>query len=80
MQHCSGNVGAVVAQIGNQTLRMLEQLQIPYDEIHFGQVPRARRRVSQPSVLHLCRAHTPMPWPASQPFAHVYVDASVACR
>ena len=43
-------MGAVVAACGNQTLRMLEELDIPYDEIHFG-----------------------------QPYAHVYVDASVAC-
>ena len=50
MQECGGNVGAVVAACGNVTLRTLEILQIPYDEIHFG-----------------------------QPFAHVYVDASVAC-
>ena len=50
MQECGGNVGAVVAACGNVTLRTLEALQIPYDEIHFG-----------------------------QPFAHVYVDASVAC-
>lgn len=50
MQECGGNVGAVVAACGNQTLRVLESLNIPFDEIHFG-----------------------------QPFAHVYVDASVAC-
>ena len=50
MQECGGNVGAVVAACGTQTLNTLEALQIPYDEIHFG-----------------------------QPFAHVYVDASVAC-
>ena len=50
MQECGGNVGAVVAACGNQTLRVLEQLNIPFDEIHFG-----------------------------QPYAHVYVDASVAC-
>ena len=50
MQEKGGNIGAVVAACGNQTLRMLETLDIPYDEIHFG-----------------------------QPFAHVYVDASVAC-
>ena len=37
MQECSGNVGAVVARCGNQTLATLEALQIPYDEIHFGQ-------------------------------------------
>ena len=50
MQECGGNVGSVMAACGNQTLRMLESLDIPYDEIlHFG-----------------------------QPFAHVYVDASVA--
>lgn len=36
-QECGGNVGAVVAACGNVTLRTLEALQIPYDEIHFGQ-------------------------------------------
>ena len=50
MQEKQGNVGAVVAACGNQTLHTLEEFQIPYDEIHFG-----------------------------QPYAHVYVDASVAC-
>jgi len=50
MQEYGGNVGAVVAACGPQTLRTLQSLEIPYDEIHFG-----------------------------QPFAHVYVDASVAC-
>jgi len=50
MHEMGGNVGAVVAACGNQTLSMLAALQIPYDEIHFG-----------------------------QPFAHVYVDANVAC-
>ena len=50
MQEKNGNVGAVVAAIGNMTLQKLEELNIPYDEIHFG-----------------------------QPYAHVYVDSSVAC-
>ena len=36
--------------VNRATLRMLEELKIPYDEIHFG-----------------------------QPYAHVYVDSSVAC-
>jgi capsule biosynthesis phosphatase len=31
-----GNIGAVVKDIGRITLETLEQLQIPYDEIHFG--------------------------------------------
>ncbi len=38
MQEKGGNIGAVVAAIGNQTLRMLEEFKIPYNEIHFGQV------------------------------------------
>jgi dTDP-glucose pyrophosphorylase len=46
----SGNIGAVVAACGHDTLMMLAKLDIPYDEIHFG-----------------------------QPYAHVYVDANVAC-
>ncbi|KAL1521269.1 hypothetical protein AB1Y20_020938 [Prymnesium parvum] len=50
MRETGGNVGVVIATCGHETLRMLEQFKIPYDEIHFG-----------------------------QPFAHVYVDASVAC-
>jgi dTDP-glucose pyrophosphorylase len=67
MQQCSGNVGAVVAACGNQTLSMLEALQIPYDEIHFGQVPapsprrptaRARpprqRRPAPPAPIARC--------------------------
>ena len=49
MHETGGNVGVVIATCGHDTLRMLEQFKIPYDEIHFG-----------------------------QPFAHVYVDASVA--
>jgi hypothetical protein len=32
-----GNVGAVIAACGNATLKSMEDLQIPYDEIHFGQ-------------------------------------------
>ena len=49
MRETGGNVGQVIATCGHQTLRALEEFNIPYDEIHFG-----------------------------QPFAHVYVDASVA--
>lgn len=32
-----GNVGAVIAACGNSTLKSMEDLKIPYDEIHFGQ-------------------------------------------
>ena len=37
MQECGGNVGAVIAKCGHQTLTTLASLNIPYDEIHFGQ-------------------------------------------
>lgn len=36
MKTHSGNVGAVIRDIGNLTLDMLEQMDIPYDEIYFG--------------------------------------------
>ena len=36
MQEKGGNIGAVVAACGPETMRMLEQFNIPYDEIHFG--------------------------------------------
>ena len=31
-----GNVGQVIAACGNATLKTLADLNIPYDEIHFG--------------------------------------------
>jgi len=37
MQEHGGNVGAVIAACGHQTLQTLKDLDIPYDEIHFGQ-------------------------------------------
>ena len=37
MEERSGNVGAVIAQCGHSTLQTLAALEIPYDEIHFGQ-------------------------------------------
>ena len=37
MQQHGGNVGAVIAACGHQTLQTLKDLDIPYDEIHFGQ-------------------------------------------
>jgi len=37
MRECGGNVGAVIARCGHQTLTTLASLNIPYDEIHFGQ-------------------------------------------
>ena len=37
MQEFGGNVGAVIAACGHQTLQTLKDLDIPYDEIHFGQ-------------------------------------------
>ena len=41
MRECGGNVGAVIAACGHETLKTLAKLEIPYDEIHFGQ-PCAR--------------------------------------
>jgi hypothetical protein len=37
MLEMRGNVGAVIAACGNSTLKSMEDLNIPYDEIHFGQ-------------------------------------------
>eukprot|EP00967_Tisochrysis_lutea_P100768 scaffold150620_cov35-Tisochrysis_lutea.AAC.3 len=37
MTEKGGNVGAVIAACGNVTLKSMEDLNIPYDEIHFGQ-------------------------------------------
>lgn len=36
MRTHAGNVGGVLADVGELTLRMLRELEIPYDEIHFG--------------------------------------------
>jgi len=36
MKTCDGDVGKVIARIGQKTLNWLEKHQIPYDEIHFG--------------------------------------------
>jgi capsule biosynthesis phosphatase len=36
MKTCEGNVGLVVARIGQITLDWLRRHEIPYDEIHFG--------------------------------------------
>ena len=37
MEEHGGNVNAVIAACGNVTLQKLAELEIPYDEIHFGQ-------------------------------------------
>jgi len=37
MLDLNGNVGAVIAACGNVTLQSMAKLDIPYDEIHFGQ-------------------------------------------
>lgn len=37
MLELNGNVGAVIAACGNQTMTSMAALHIPYDEIHFGQ-------------------------------------------
>lgn len=36
MKTCEGNVGLIVARIGQITLEWLRRHEIPYDEIHFG--------------------------------------------
>jgi capsule biosynthesis phosphatase len=36
MKTCDGNVGMVVARVGEITLAWLKRHDIPYDEIHFG--------------------------------------------
>ena len=36
MKTCDGDVGKVVARIGQKTLNWLEKHQIPFDEIYFG--------------------------------------------
>lgn len=36
MKTCNGDVGKVIARVGNMTLDWLEKHDVPYDEIHFG--------------------------------------------
>jgi len=36
METCGGDVGKVMAKVGNMTLQWLEEFDIPYDEIYFG--------------------------------------------
>jgi capsule biosynthesis phosphatase len=36
MKSCQGNVGLVMARVGEITLDWLKRYEIPYDEIHFG--------------------------------------------
>lgn len=50
MSEHSGNVNAVIAACGNVTLQTLAELDIPYDEIHFGQ-PHADLYIDR-SVAH----------------------------
>mmetsp|Transcript_36127 Transcript_36127/g.84397 ORF Transcript_36127/g.84397 Transcript_36127/m.84397 type:complete len:805 (-) Transcript_36127:85-2499(-) len=50
MSEHGGNVNAVIAACGNVTLQTLAELDIPYDEIHFGQ-PHADLYIDR-SVAH----------------------------
>jgi capsule biosynthesis phosphatase len=36
MISCNGNVGKIIKNVGQTTLQTLEELEIPYDELHFG--------------------------------------------
>ena len=83
-----GNVGQVIAACGNATLKTLADLNIPYDEIHFGRPQVSADALhSFPPLHHLLHRHLHHHLHLDHHLhllhhhlqADLYIDSSVAC-
>eukprot|EP00929_Paragymnodinium_shiwhaense_P040364 TRINITY_DN21091_c0_g1_i1.p1 TRINITY_DN21091_c0_g1~~TRINITY_DN21091_c0_g1_i1.p1 ORF type:complete len:835 (-),score=152.07 TRINITY_DN21091_c0_g1_i1:82-2586(-) len=75
----SGNVGAIVAAVGRQTLDTLDKLQIPYDELLFGK-PHADLYIDDRAVNSLVDTEKEVGWVASESESVEGIVGGVAAR